>query len=120
MIYGVGNDIIEIKRIAKSMENERFMSFCFSGIERKAYADNIQKLGGCFAAKEALSKALGTGVRGFSLDEISVMRDDIGKPFFDFSGKIKEITEQKKLKAHLGITNSNEYIYAMVILEVVE
>ena len=118
MIYGVGNDIIEIKRLVKSIENERFMSFCFSDTEKELFGGNAQKLGGCFAAKEALSKALGTGVRGFSLDEITVMRDELGKPFFEFSGKIKSIIEQNKLKVHLGITNSNEYIYAIVILEV--
>jgi holo-[acyl-carrier protein] synthase len=118
MIYGIGNDIIETRRLKKGIESGRFRAFCFSGAERDAFGDNIQKLAGCFAAKEALSKALGTGVRGFSLDELSVLRDDIGRPFFVFEGKIKEIMDGNSLAAHLALTNSSEYVLATVVLEV--
>lgn len=117
MIYGIGNDLIEIARIEKSMQNGRFMTFCFTEEERDAFGTNAQKLAGCFAAKEALSKALGTGVRGFSLDEISVLRDDIGKPYFVFAGKIAEIMTEKKLRAHLALTNTAGLAMANVLLE---
>lgn len=120
MIYGIGNDLVEIGRVKKSLENERFATFCFSADERKAMGNNTQKLAGCFAAKEALAKALGTGVRGFSMDEISVLRDEIGRPYFVLAGKIKKIVEEKSIVAHLALTNSDEIVFASVVLEVRE
>lgn len=117
MIYGIGNDILEIARMEKSIESERFMAFSFSEAERTLFSGKPAKLAGCFAAKEALSKALGTGVRGFSLDEISVLRDELGKPYFVFTGSIKKIIETKCLTAHVALTNSNEYAVANVVLE---
>ncbi len=117
MIYGIGNDLLEISRMEKSMESERFMAFSFSAAERTLFSDKPVKLAGCFAAKEALSKALGTGVRGFSLDEISVLRDELGKPYFVFTGNISKIIESKSLTAHVALTNSKEYVVANVVLE---
>ncbi len=117
MIYGIGNDLVEISRIEKSVQNERFCTFCFSNLERQAFTGNSQKLAGCFAAKEALAKALGTGVRGFSMDEISVLRDELGKPYFLFSGKIEQIIDSRGLQAHLALTNSGDLVIAFVVLE---
>ncbi len=117
MIYGVGNDLLEISRIEESMLSERFMAFSFSAAERTLFSDKPTKLSGCFAAKEALSKALGTGVRGFSLDEISVLRDELGKPYFVFTGNIKKIIEAKHLTAHVALTNSKKLVVANVVLE---
>ncbi len=117
MIYGIGNDILEIKRMEQSIKSERFLTFSFSEAERELFSSHPAKLAGCFAAKEALSKALGTGIRGFSLDEISVLRDDLGKPYFIFSGNIAKIIEAKKLVAHVALTNSKEYVVANVLLE---
>ena len=56
MIYGIGNDLVEIGRIKKSIDSARFVAFCFSAAERELFGGQIQKLAGCFAAKEALSK----------------------------------------------------------------
>lgn len=120
MIYGIGNDLVEISRMTKSIESERFQAFCFSAEERKAFKDDMQKLAGCFAAKEALSKALGTGVRGFALDEISVMRNSLGKPYFIVTGKIEQILQERKLVSHLAITNAADLVFACVVLEVTE
>lgn len=117
MIYGIGNDLVEIERIGKRMENERFLAFCFSPAEREAFDGKAQKFAGCFAAKEALSKALGTGVRGFSLDEISVLRDPLGKPYFVFEGKIAEILRSQGLRAFVALTNAAGFAIANVVLE---
>ena len=118
MIYGIGTDITEIKRIEKSSLSSRFLEFCFSVDELREFASAGSKLAGCFASKEALAKALGTGVRGFSLSEVSVLRDTLGKPYFRFSGNIKRIIEEKGLRAHLSITNTAELAQAFVVLEV--
>lgn len=117
MIYGVGCDTVEIERIAKSLESERFERFVFSKRERAEFRRNHQKLAGCFAAKEAFSKALGTGVRGFSLDEISALRDELGKPYFEFTGAALEIVERERVRAHLSITNACGLATAFVVLE---
>ncbi len=117
MVYGIGNDLIEISRIEKSMQNERFLTFCFSEAERAAFCGSAQKLAGCFAAKEALSKALGTGVRGFSLEEISVLRDELGKPYFVFAGNIARIMKDKSLRAFVALTNTAGLALANVVLE---
>ncbi|MDO4567243.1 MAG: holo-ACP synthase, partial [Oscillospiraceae bacterium] len=106
MVYGVGVDTIAIERIQDSLKSERFERFAFSKRERAVFKRNSKKLAGCFAAKEALSKALGTGVRGFSLDEISVLRDELGRPYFALEGAVKQILEEKRLTAHLSITNT--------------
>ena len=120
MIIGVGNDLLKTARIEKSMENKRFLEFCFSSSERAAFcerSDAAKKLAGCFAAKEALGKALGTGVRGFSLSEVSVLRDELGKPYFVFSGAAKALIDEKKAVAHLALSNTEEFVTATVILE---
>ena len=117
MIYGIGNDLIEISRVEKSLENERFYTFTYSAAERAAFGRNAAKLAGCFAAKEALSKALGTGVRGFSLDEISVLRDSLGKPYFVFAGKIADIVASLGVTAFAALTNTAQFALADVVLE---
>ncbi len=120
MIFGLGNDMIEIDRIRRRLDNERLMAYCFSAREREQIGGNAKKLAGCFCAKEALSKALGTGVRGFSLDEISVLRDSAGKPYLELEGRIAAIIAEKNLRCFVSLTNTEQYAVATVILEVKE
>jgi len=102
----------------KSMCNKRFQEYCFSPTEREQYEGKPLQMAGCFAAKEALSKALGTGVRGFGMNEITVLRNDLGKPYFDFADRIQQIIQQKNITAHLTISHSGNLVIANVILEV--
>ena len=118
MIYGIGNDIIEIARVKKSLESERFYAFTFSEAERAAFGKKESKLAGCFAVKEAFGKALGTGVRGFSLDEVSVLRDELGKPYLVFAGAAAAIVQEKNLRVLCALTNTKELAFANVVLEV--
>lgn len=120
MIYGIGNDLLEMDRVKKSLRNPRFAVFCFSDKEQRAFGQDAKKLAGCFSAKEALSKALGTGVRGFSMWEISVLRDEAGAPYFELEGNIREILALRRLRAHLALTNTDRYVLATVVLEVEE
>lgn len=76
---------------------------------------SAQTVAANFAAKEAFAKALGTGVRGFALDEISVLRDEQGAPYFVFTGKAKNIVEKSKLKFTLSLSHIKETACAMVI-----
>lgn len=116
--FSVGTDIVEISRIRKSCQNRRFMERVYSEKEAALFLtkrDPYPSLAGNWAAKEAFSKALGTGVRGFELSDISVLRDNSGAPYFEFTGKAKEITDSRKLDFSVSISHSKEYATAVVI-----
>ena len=71
-----------------------------------------------FAAKEAFSKALGTGVRPpATLTAIAVGHDDLGKPELRFHGQLEQMIKNQNLIAHLSISDEAEYAVAYVILE---
>jgi len=88
MIIGIGTDIIEIERIKQAMErHKRFLERNFTLLERalfEARAMNPHTVATNFALKEAASKALGTGFRGFQLSDVEVLRDLAGKPTIRF------------------------------------
>ena len=117
MIYGIGCDMNEIKRLEKSLTREGFAERVFSEEELSAFGGNCSKLSGCFAAKEAFAKALGTGVRGFDWNEVAALRDELGKPYYVFSGRALGIVSSKGLKAHLSITNAGGFAVAFAVLE---
>lgn len=119
MIFGIGCDIIEIQRIADA--DKRFLDKHFTEAERELFQKKknaAQTIAANFAAKEAFSKALGTGIRGFSLNEIEVLRDEFGKPYINIYGDAEEMCEK------LGITNifvslshSKELAISYVLIE---
>ena len=81
-----GIDLTEIERIKKSCQNPRFIARVFSAKEQEYLTRDLvyPSMAAAFAAKEAFSKALGTGIRGFELNEVSVEHDPLGAPFFYF------------------------------------
>ncbi len=113
-----GIDLIEISRIEKSMENPRFLTRVFSVEELALLQERnfrAETVAASFAAKEALAKALGTGVRGFALREISVLRDSLGKPYFQFDGRAKELVEASGLSFSVSLTHTETTAAAFVI-----
>ncbi len=124
MIFGIGTDIIEVSRVKKSIDkNNGFKEKIFSEDEI-VYCEKFilkeQNYSARYAAKEALFKALGTGWRyGMAFKEIEVLNDDLGKPYFKFSGKVKEYLDKEGInKTHLSLTHIKEIASAYVILEV--
>ena len=122
-IYGVGSDIIDINRIQKSLKNDTFKKKLFSSKEIKIIetkSNRIASYAKRFAAKEAFSKALGTGIsKGLSFKEISIINDKNGKPYIELSGKTKSIVRlilKKKYKIFLTISDERKYALAMVII----
>lgn len=112
-----GIDITEIARIRRSAENPRFLEKIYGAHERAELAARgfaPQHLAGAFAAKEAFSKALGTGIRGFSLCEVEILHDDFGAPYFLLSGAAKQLAESKNLEFSLSITHTDTLAAAMV------
>ena len=117
----VGIDIIEIDRIARSIKNPKFLSRIFSPSELKYFSQkcfNPSTIAGNFCVKEAFSKAMGTGIRGFSFNEISVLRDYMGTPYISLSGKAKELLKSKTNGNNLtvSISHSKNMSTAIVIL----
>ena len=121
MIVGIGNDIIEIERIEKAISKEGFKNKVYTQRE----LENIEKRGnrtetyaGIFSAKEAISKAIGTGVREFSLTDLEILNDDLGKPYVVVSEKLDKILKTKKedYQIEISISHSKKYATAMAII----
>lgn len=117
-MYSVGIDMVEIGRIKKCAESRHFVERVFSDEEQTLFAskkDPYESMAGNWAAKEAFSKALGTGVRGFALSEVSVLRNELGAPYLKLSGKAKDIAEKSGLRFSISITHTAEYAQAICI-----
>ena len=121
MIVGIGNDIIEIERVEKAILKEGFKNKVYTQKE----LENIEKRGnrtetyaGIFSAKEAISKAIGTGVREFSLTDLEILNDDFGKPYVVVSEKLNKILKNKKedYQIEISISHSKKYATAMAII----
>lgn len=118
MIFGIGCDIIETRRIAKA--DDRFLEKHFTEAERELFQKKKQPqtIAANFAAKEAFSKALGTGVRGFFLNEVEVLRDDMGKPYINLYGNAKELCNNAGVgEIFVTLSHSKELAMAYVVLE---
>ncbi len=114
-----GTDIIEISRIKQSVSNPRFLSRVFSKKELDFFDERnnaIQTIAVNFCAKEAFSKALGTGIRGISLNEISTLRDELGSPYIVLDGKAKEIANKNNFNISVSLSHSDNYATAVVII----
>ena len=121
--YGIGSDIVNISRIKKALKNKRFKKKIFSSNEIKIIENQSNKIAGFakrFAAKEAFSKALGTGISGgISFRDISINNDKKGKPYIKLLGRTKTIVKQtikKKFEIFLSISDEQKYALAMVII----
>ena len=118
MIIGIGTDIAEVKRIEKACTKEAFLMRYFTLKEREYIGSHPQRAAGNFAVKEAVSKAMGTGFRGFSMEEIEVLRDALGKPYVNLSGRAKMKAESLHIqKWHVSISNTAQLALAYVIGE---
>lgn len=118
MIVGVGTDLIEIPRIEKACQKDRFVQRIYTEKERALCYGSASKFAGNFAVKEALVKVLGTGFHGIEPIEIEVLREKNGKPYINLYGNAKQ--KQKELLIHtfhVSITNTKQYAMAYVIGE---
>ncbi len=114
MIKGIGIDIIELSRVQEMIERHpKFAERILAEREKERFHDlsgrrQVEYLAGRFAAKEAFSKANGTGIgKELSFQDIEIENDKSGKPFF----------LKPEVKAHLSISHSREYAVAQVIIE---
>ena len=123
MIYGIGTDIVAVARLRGMWERhgDKALDKLLAPSEIDEFARAADKgrfLAKRFAAKEAFSKALGTGVRPpATLTAIAVGHDELGKPLLIFDGPLAELLVGKKLTAHLSLSDEADYAVAYVILE---
>ena len=125
-LFGVGTDIIQVNRLKKSINKKLFLLRIFSKeeiIKCKRNKINSNCFAKRFAAKEAFSKALGTGIsKGISFNEIVVLNEKSGKPYIKLINKTKKIVERKlkkkKYKISLSIADEKDYAVAFVTISI--
>ena len=124
MIYGIGTDICELTRIESMKSFDAFAKKILSENEKKIFlkqeeTQKIKFLGLQFAAKEAFVKALGTGFKNHMMPkQISVLRNDEGKPIVEFDESIKSFINDLGIKSsHVSLSDDGGYAVAFVILE---
>ena len=124
MIYGVGTDIVSIDRIKDIISKNRdgFIKRVLTDHEQALFANKADSPAFCakrFAAKEAFSKALGTGIgKEVSFQDLTVRNNENGKPHFIPSEKLRLYLLAKGIKkAHLSISDESQNAIAFVILE---
>ena len=115
MIIETGVDAVEIARVAKSLQRPGFLERFFSEEERAYFQSKNnapQTVAGHFAAKEAFSKAMGTGLSGFELREAGVVHDSRGKPYLSLTGAAAKLAEGWSFS--LSITHTGTTAIAFV------
>jgi len=124
MIYGVGTDLIEVKRIESALHRfgERFARriLCEPELKRfQGHKQPVHYLAKRFAAKEAFTKALGTGIHApANWHGVWVVNLKSGKPQLEFSDALRRLMEQRQIRgSHLSLTDEREIASATVILE---
>ena len=122
MICGIGTDIAEVKRFEKWVRNQDMIERFFNEKERssaKSESARCQHYAVRFAAKEAFSKALGTGISGFSLKEVYITNNSEGAPLLNIEGAALSLMKERlgDCKAFVSLSHEKEYALAFVVLE---
>ena len=120
MIIGIGTDIIEIDRIQEAVNrSNRFISKNFTQLEIEMFesrGNKAQTIAANFAAKEAVLKVFGTGLRGCQFSDIEVLRDPLGKPYVVLYKGAKDIGESLGIETiHLSVSHSKSSALAYAI-----
>lgn len=123
MIFGIGTDICAIARMAGAYERhgERFARRILTPAELAEFGRSQARprlLAKRFAVKEAFSKAYGTGIREpVYLRNVGVGHDALGKPVLEFAPPLAALLAQQKLRAHVSISDEQEFAVAFVVIE---
>lgn len=111
--------MVEISRIERSVGNERFSRGVYGDRELAELRERrAESYAGAFCAKEAFSKAIGTGIRGFKLTEVQLLHDELGAPYLHLSGNAQQIAMSKGfVNFSVSITHTADLATAIVIGE---
>ena len=123
-VVGLGTDIAEIERVEKALarSGDAFAERILSAVELEQFHSLKQKgrfLAKRFAAKEAASKALGTGIAmGVTFHDFQVSNDEHGKPVLTLHNKAQELAKQQGVNSiHITISDERHYAVATVLFE---
>lgn len=123
MNISCGTDIVEVSRIKKSVQNSISFANRVYTVAEQEYclsrkAGRFQSLAARFAAKEAVSKALGTGIGDSAeLLDIEISNDTLGKPMVVLKGKaLKTFTEKHGKSIEISLSHSHDYAVAFAVL----
>tara|TARA_B100001121_G_C18606680_1_gene582193 strand:+ start:514 stop:897 length:384 start_codon:yes stop_codon:yes gene_type:complete len=123
-IFGIGTDIVSVQRLKKSIKNKSFLHRIFNKKEI-AKCKQVIRSSNCyakrFAAKEAFSKALGTGIsNGINFNEIIILNKKSGKPYISLIGETKKTLKKKfkgkRSKVSLSLSDEKKYAVAFVTI----
>ena len=125
-LFGVGVDIVDNSRIKKMIRNKDFLNRVFSNHEilsSNKIANKTSFFAKRFAAKEAFSKAIGTGIsKGINFNEIIVHNIKSGKPYIKLLGKTKKIVntifKNKKFNIFLSLSDDKPFAVATVVISI--
>jgi len=131
MIYGIGTDVCDIRRIADTLarRGERFAEKVlgphelevFRARRAKVESRGIAYLATRFSAKEAFSKAIGLGMRmPMSWRACEIVKAPSGKPELRLHGALAQWFEARGLRAHVSVSDETDYATAFVVVETVE
>lgn len=124
-ILDIGIDIVEIERVERALQrNKKFLDKLFTKEEIdyfKSKGLKTETIAGNFSAKEAISKALGTGIRNFNFKDIEILRDKKGKPIVKTYNNLRKICiDYNVLEIKVSISHSKNYAVANAIVMVKE
>ena len=124
MIAGVGVDLLDINRVSTLYEryDTRFVTHLLTDRERVEFESTARKvhyLAARFSGKEAISKALGTGLRApMTLHAVSILNDNVGKPYLEYSNDLSLLMEDRGIqRIHLSFSHENHMLLAHAIAE---
>lgn len=125
MIYGIGTDVVEIKRIKEMKSLDSFAKKILSENELSRFykledTKQASYLAKQFAGKEAIAKAFGTGFKNtIQMSNIELLRNDLGKPIFSPLNDLSEIMIDLGItKTHVSLADERDYATAFAILEI--
>ncbi len=119
MMLGLGCDLCDVARIERALERPRFLERVYTPAERARIARRgSETAAGLFAAKEAVSKALGTGFRGFGFQDIEVIPDAMGRPVCGLTGgALVRLQAMGGLRVWVSISHSGGFAMAVAVVE---
>lgn len=122
MIIGNGVDLVEINRISNLIERKpQFIKRIFTEKEIVFFQSKGMKhetIAANFAAKEAVSKALGTGIRGFDFKDIEILRTDLGQPYVKLLNGAEDLAHSMGINQwHISLSHTEAYAIAFVVAE---
>ena len=123
MTLSTGVDIIELDRIQRALDRygDRFLARLYTPEEIARYGQRLPELAARFAAKEAVSKALGVGINhmsahGIGWREVEVLPDRLGKPVLNLTGRARQLAREQGLRQWaISLSHGRDYAVAFVV-----